>query len=143
MSSIQKLPKIFTDRCLGNKKVPERLRQNGLDVITMSEHYGEELSQKLQGDEEWLKMVGDRGWIVFTKDQGIRRNDPEKQIVVKHKVKCFSIANSKNLDGKALADRFLRNLDSIIKASLNDGPMFYNVAEHGITKVDLGFGSPP
>lgn len=139
MSSAQKLPKIFTDRCLGNNDVPERLRQNGLDVITMSEYYEEVRSQKIK-DEEWLKMVGIKGWIAFTKDQRIRRNSREKQIVIDYKVKCFSIANSKNLKGAAPADRFLKNLDSIVKASLNDGPMFCNITEHGIREIDLGLG---
>lgn len=137
MSSAQKLPKIFTDRCLGNNDVPGRLRQSGLDVVTMSEYYGEALSQKLKGDEEWLKMVGDEGWLAFTKDRNIPRNSREKQTLIEHKVKCFCIA-SKNLNGEAEANRFLKNLDAIRKSSLNDGPMFYTVNEHGITKVDLG-----
>ena len=138
MSSAQKLPKIFTDRCLGNYDVPGRLRQNGLDVITMSEYYGEADSQELK-DEEWLKMVGNKGWIAFTKDRDIARNYRNKLTVVEYKVKCFCVANQ-NLGGEAQANRFLDNLDSIRKASLKDGPIFYSVNKHGITKVDLGVG---
>ena len=137
MSSIQELPKIFTDRCLG-KKVPEKLRRSGLDVITIAEYYEETRSKELR-DEEWLKMVGIKGWIAFTKDRNISRNSREKQTLIEHKVKCFCVANQ-NLDGEAQANRFLDNLDSIRKASLKDGPMFYSVNKHGIRAIDLGLG---
>ena len=137
MSSIQELPKIFTDRCLG-KKVPEKLRRSGLDIKTISEYYGEPRSQKLK-DEEWLKMVGEKGWISFTKDRDIARNYRNKLTVVEYKVKCFCIV-SKNLKSEAEANRFLDNLDSIRKASLKDGPMFYVITESSFRKVDLGLG---
>ena len=138
MSSAQKLPSIFTDRCLGNYDVPGRLCRSGLDVITISEYYGETRSKELK-DEEWLKMVGNKGWIAFTKDRNISSNPLEKQTVIEYKVKCFCVANQ-NLDGEAQANRFLDNLDSIRKASLNDGPMFYVITESSFKEVDLGHG---
>lgn len=137
MLNTQKLPKIFTDRSLGNYIIPTKLRESGLDVVTMAEYYGERDSQQMSGDVAWLRLVGGKEWLAFTKDQNIRRNYLEKQIIVEYKVKCFSIANSKDLVGEELADIFLCNLDSIRKVSHCAGPMFYNVSKGRIRKVDL------
>lgn len=40
MSQPEQPPRFFLDRSLGRKAVPEALRADGWDVITLAEHYG-------------------------------------------------------------------------------------------------------
>ena len=40
MSQPEQPPKFFLDRSLGRKAVPEALRADDWDVITLAEHYG-------------------------------------------------------------------------------------------------------
>lgn len=40
MSGPEQPPKFFLDRSLGRKAVPELLRANGWDLVTLAEHYG-------------------------------------------------------------------------------------------------------
>ncbi len=41
MSQPEQPPRFFLDRNLGRKAVPEALRADGWDVITLAEHYGQ------------------------------------------------------------------------------------------------------
>ena len=40
MSQLEQPPRFFLDRSLGRKAVPEALRADGWDLITLAEHYG-------------------------------------------------------------------------------------------------------
>jgi hypothetical protein len=70
-------PVLFLDECLGSTDVPRVLREKGIRVEFMRDHFG--LSTP---DADWLREVGRRGWVVLTKDQRIRRRQAEFQALL-------------------------------------------------------------
>ena len=87
MSHPEGLPELFLDRSLGPVQVPRILRDSGLTLITLTEHYGRPRDQDVP-DAEWLELVGSRGWIAFTKDKRIGRLRSQRMAIVKFKVRC-------------------------------------------------------
>lgn len=59
------------DRSLGCVRVPQLLRADGWNIITLAEHYGVPADESVQ-DVEWLSLAGDRGWAALMKDDRIR-----------------------------------------------------------------------
>lgn len=53
------LPELFLDRSLGRIKVPTLLRGAGLQLVTLSEHYGVPTDETV-ADEDWLQLAGER-----------------------------------------------------------------------------------
>lgn len=129
MSHPASLPPLFLDRCLGNITVPRILRAKGLQVITLTDHYGEKESNV--PDVEWLKLVGSEGWVAFTKD-GLRRK-ANRNSLEKYKVRCFCVVNQQ-IRGEEVAQRFLDNLEMIESACLKPGPFFYAVHKNRIER---------
>lgn len=77
MSHPAALPDLFLDRSLGGIKVPALLRDAGLRLATLSEHYGVPADERV-ADTEWLELAGRMGWVVFMKDTRIRYNPAER-----------------------------------------------------------------
>ena len=138
MSHPDGLPDLFLDRSLGRIKVPQRLRAAGLRLVTLSEHYGIPADEGV-ADDEWLELAGSRGWVVFMKDTRIRYNRAEREAVKAHGVRCFCLANQ-NLTGDEMADRFLSNLEAIVRACGELGPFIYAVHRTRIEKLPIGDG---
>lgn len=134
------LPDLFLDRSLGRIKVPKLLRATGLRLVTLSEHYGVPEDENV-ADEEWLKLASARGWVVFMKDSRIRYNQRERDVVVAHSVRCFCLS-SQQLKAEEMAQRFLTNLGSIIRACEEQGPFIYAVHKTRIAPHRLGPPSP-
>jgi hypothetical protein len=132
------LPDLFLDRSLGRIKVPRLLREAGLRLLTLSEHYGIPADEGV-ADDEWLRLAGSRGWVVFMKDTRIRYNRAEREAVKSHGVRCFCLANQ-SLTGDEMADRFLSNLDAIVRACGERGPLIYAVHRTRIEKLLIGDG---
>ena len=63
------LPELFLDRSLGRMRVPSLLREAGLQLLTLSEHYGVPADEGI-ADETWLQLAGERGWAVFIRTRG-------------------------------------------------------------------------
>lgn len=139
MSHPDGLPDLFLDRSLGRVKVPRLLRDAGLRLVTLAEHYGVPEDEAVP-DEEWLALAGARGWAVLMKDTRVRYNRAERDAVVAHEVRCFCLA-SQSLAAAEMAARFLRNLDAIAAACRAAGPMFYAVHQTRIERIDLGGAS--
>lgn len=95
-------PVLFLDECLGSTDVPRALREKGIKVELLHEHFP--LSTD---DRDWLREVGRRGWVVLTKDQRIRRRQAEFQALLEAGVAAF-VLTSGNLSGTATADAFVR-----------------------------------
>ncbi len=129
------LPDLFLDRSLGRNAVAQILRSHGLRLTTLSEHYGMPQDQMV-ADETWLAEAGQRGWVVLMKDKSIRRNAPELTAVKTYEVRCFCLARQDLLSQK-MAERFLRNLDAMIKACRAPGPFIYAVHEDHLTMLRL------
>lgn len=90
MSHPDELPDLFLDRSLGRVQVARGLRAVGLRLITLAEHYGIPADERV-ADTVWLANVGARGWVVFMKDERIRRNQAERDALMKHHVRCFCL----------------------------------------------------
>jgi hypothetical protein len=90
VSQPEKPPRFFLDRSLGRKAVPEALRADGWDVITLAEHYGMPADEQV-ADTDWIKEAAKHGWPVLMKDKRIRHRPAEIAAVTEHKARCFVI----------------------------------------------------
>lgn len=129
------LPDLFLDRSLGRIQVPTLLREAGLHLITLAERYGVPEDEGI-ADETWLADAGQREEVVFLKDARVRYNPGEKDAVRRHAVRCFCLSRQ-DLTGVEMADRFLTNLDSIVRACQLPGPFVFAVQQRRIQRLDL------
>ena len=130
------LPDLFLDRSLGRIRVPQLLRDAGLRLVTLAEHYGVPADEAVV-DEDWLELAGISNWTVFMKDTRIRYNPAERSAVLRHSVQCFCLT-SQTLSSDEMARRFLDNLDSITQVCQEDsGPFIYAVHSNRIERLRL------
>jgi hypothetical protein len=127
------LPDLFLDRSLGGIKVPGLLREAGLRLVTLSEHYGIPADEAV-ADEDWLELAGSNGWAVFMKDARIRFNTAEREVVERFSVRCFCLSNQ-SLNGASMAERFLAHLGAITEACAEPGPLIYAVHQLRIERL--------
>jgi hypothetical protein len=130
------LPDLFLDRSLGRIKVPRLLRDAGLRLVTLAEHYGIPADETI-ADEEWLQLAGKQKWVVLMKDTRIRYNPAEREAVKGHRVQCFCLS-SQNLSANEMAARLLGNLDAITEACTEQGPFIYAVHTNRIERLTIG-----
>ena len=136
MSHPDGLPDLFIDRSLGRIEVPALLRNAGLRLVTLAEHYGIPADETVP-DKQWLELAGTQGWAVLMKDTRIRYNPAEREAVKSHHVRCFCLS-SQNLTGEAMATRFLDNITRITAACNEPGPFIYAVHKNRNEKLTLG-----
>ena len=84
------LPHLFIDRSLGAIQLPAILRENGVSLTTLREHYGVPADQRVE-DTAWISLTAERGWIGFHKDAAIRRNEVERLTVLATGARLFCI----------------------------------------------------
>lgn len=53
-------PHFFVDRSLGRIEVPRLLREDGWELTTLAEHYGEKTGQGVD-EGDWLSVAGEHG----------------------------------------------------------------------------------
>ncbi len=135
MSHPDGLPRLFLDRSLGSIKVPGILRQAGLCLVTLAEHYGMPRDETV-ADPEWLALVGENDWIALTKDKRIRLARENYQALITHRVRCFYISNQ-GVTGDEMAARYLRNLSRITKACARSGPFIFAVHKDRIIEMPI------
>lgn len=136
MSHPDGLPDLFLDRSLGRIKVSSLLRDAGLRLTTLAEHYGVPADEDIR-DAEWLELAGRNGWAVFMKDARIRYNRAEREAMKTYRVRCFCLSN-RNLSGVDMAGRFVDNLARITAACMERGPFVYAVHKSRIERLELG-----
>jgi hypothetical protein len=90
VSQREQPPRFFLDRSLGRKAVPEALRADGWDVITLAEHYGMPADEQVT-DTDWIEEAAKHGWPILMKDKRIRHRQAEITAVTEHKARCFVI----------------------------------------------------
>jgi len=130
------LPDLFLDRSLGRIKVPRALRDAGLRLVTLAEHYGVPADEEV-ADEEWLTLAGSKGWVVFMKDTRIRYNPAERAAVLRHSVRCFCLT-SQSLPADEMVRRFVDQIETIADACRSDpGPFIYAVHAQRIERLRL------
>ena len=135
MSHPDGLPDLFLDRSLGRIKMPRLLRDAGLRLTTLAEHYGIPADEAV-ADTTWLELAGTAGWVVFMKDARIRSRRLEREAVQRFSVRCFCITRQ-GLTAEAMAARYLDHLPAITQACGAPGPCFYAVHENRIERIDL------
>jgi uncharacterized protein with PIN domain len=126
-------PRFLLDRSLGRYIVANALRDAGLDVRTLADHYGEAAAQRV-ADEEWISCAAEHDWAVLLKDDRIRRRPGELAALRDGGVRAFCITNA-NLTGQQMADRYLANKARILRAARRDGPFIYGVYEARIERL--------
>jgi predicted nuclease of predicted toxin-antitoxin system len=101
----------LVDRSLG-RALPERMREAGVAAIGLDERYSQNAL-----DEVWLPDAGANGWIVLTKDHEIRRNFPEIDAIMVHRVGCFLLPkNLKKEEMISLALAVLMRMENICRS---------------------------
>ncbi len=104
------LPHVFVDRSLGRIAVPRLLREAGLRLTTLAEHYGIPQDETVD-DVTWLADTARLGWVAFMKDEHIRRRPTEREAVITHRARCFYLTKQ-NLPGAEMAHWLLTNLSA-------------------------------
>jgi hypothetical protein len=129
-------PRFFTDRGMGAKVVPDRLRAAGFDVVTMQDHYGVERAEGL-ADEDWIPAVTQAGMAVLTKDSKMRFNRLVVAAIVSSGARCFALARQ-DLTGPQMAQRLIDNQVKIMTiASTRPGPYFCHVHADRVDDMPL------
>jgi hypothetical protein len=129
------LPDLFLDRSLGRIQVPRLLRDSGLRLVTLAEHYGIPSDEDVS-DVDWLELAGTEGWAVLMKDARIRGRAVEREAVQAFGVRCFCITRQ-DLTAAQMVERHLNHLDAIAAACQEPGPFIYAVQERRIERLDL------
>jgi hypothetical protein len=129
------LPDLFIDRSLGRIAVPAILREAGLRLVTLAERYGIPEDETIP-DERWLADAGVRGEVVFMKDARVRYRPAEKLAIVQSRGRCFCLGRQ-DLPATEMAMRFLDNLDRIVLACVEPGPLLYSVHKERIARVEF------
>ena len=121
----QQPPRFFLDRSLGRNAVPEALRADSWDIVTLAEHYGVPADEQV-ADVDWIEEAARQGWPILMKDKRIRHRPAEIDAVVTHKARCFVITRG-DLPSADMVDRFVANRTAIFAAAAGPGPYIYSV----------------
>ena len=133
MSSPEQLPRFFLDRSLGRKAVPEALRADGWNLVTLAEHYGMPADEQV-ADADWIEEAAKRGWPILMKDKRIRHRQAEINAVIAHKARCFVITRG-DLPSADMANRFIANKTAILVAIAQPGPYIFSVQTERLMRL--------
>ena len=73
-------PRFFVDRSLGRKAVPDALRADGWDLVTLAEYYGTPTDQEV-ADTVWIEEAAKQGWPILMKDKRIRHRQGRRILI--------------------------------------------------------------
>jgi predicted nuclease of predicted toxin-antitoxin system len=82
----EETPVFFLDENLLGRNVADSLRNAGVRVELLSDHFPTQTP-----DVEWLAEVSQRGWLVLTRDMAIGVNIPEAIAVAQGNAKMFAL----------------------------------------------------
>jgi hypothetical protein len=133
VSQPEQQPRFFLDRSLGRKAVPEALRTDGWDLITLAERYGMPADEQV-ADTEWIEEAAKRGWPILMKDKRMGQRQAEITAVAEHKARCFVITRG-DLPSADMAQRFIANRAAILAAAAQPGPYIYSVQTDRISRL--------
>lgn len=126
-------PEFLIDRSLGRKHLAAALRELGHTVHTLASIYGEAEAQTLD-DEVWLTDAGNADWVVLMKDDAIRRRPAERDALASAGVRAFCLTNAQ-LRQAEQTERFVGNLDRILRQAESAGPYIYGVYDGYIKRL--------
>jgi PIN like domain len=133
VSSLVQPPRFFLDRSLGRKAVPEALRADGWDIVTLAEHYGMPADEQV-ADTDWIQEAANQGWPILMKDKRIRHRQAEINAVVQHKARCFVITRG-DLPSAEMANRFIVSKAAIFAAIAEPGPYIFSVQTDRLSRL--------
>ncbi|MFC6706178.1 hypothetical protein [Flexivirga alba] len=128
--------RFFVDRSLGRRQVPDALRADGWDLVTLSEHYGIPTDETVD-DVEWLELAGRQHWPVLMKDEKIRYRPAERAAVIEHGVSAFYLTSG-NLSGAQMSELYISHRDAIWRLAVAPGPSLFAVSRTGVRAINLG-----
>ena len=128
-------PTFFVDRSLGRVQVPRLLRAAGWSLLTMAEHYGEQVGQGVE-DTDWLHLAGEQGWPVLVKDEKIRYRPAERAAIVRHGVRAFYLTSG-NLSSQQMADVVIASRAVVWTLAAEAGPALFAVSRGSVRRIDL------
>lgn len=127
--------RFFLDRGLGNRILPDGLRDAGWRLETMNERYGASVAQTIS-DVDWIRDAAARGEAILCKDRAIARVPLEADAIYYSQARVFVVASSQ-ITGAQMLDRLLRNQEAIIRMAAREGPYVMGVYEHRISRLRL------
>ena len=125
----------FLDRSLGRRQVPNALREDGWDLVTLAEHYGIPTDETVR-DVEWLELAGRQGWPVLMKDEKIRYRPAERAAVIAHGVTAFYLTSG-NLSSSQMSGSYIAHRETIWRLAIERGPSLFAVSREGVRKIQL------
>lgn len=128
-------PHFFVDRNLGRRQVPELLRAEGWDLVTLAEHYGIPADESV-ADVDWLQVAGGRGWPVLMKDERIRYRPAERAALLTHGVRAFCLTSG-NLTGREMAELFIRHRADVWGHAAGPTAALFSISRTALRQVDL------
>ena len=109
----------FLDEGLGRYEVAQALRLAGYQVVPHHELFVEPGTP----DEEWLPKVGELGFVVLSKDDAIRLNHGQKQILLAANVRAFFLGRA-DASGSGMAAAFLSAAPRMIRVAQTEPRAF-------------------
>ncbi|HEV3024178.1 MAG TPA: hypothetical protein VGX76_16995 [Pirellulales bacterium] len=122
----------FLDQCLGQHLVAQALRDAGVEVELLTDHFNDDVS-----DDEWLAEVGSRNWVALTKDKRIRRRPAELAALMKGNTRTF-LLTAGNIRGADMAQAIVSALPRM-KQFVRDfpAPFVATIAKSGTVRMLL------
>ena len=119
----------LVDRSLGRNYVVDALRNAGVQVEALDDHFPQNAP-----DSKWLGEAGRRQWIVLTKDQAILRNQYERELTLRAGVRAF-ILTRQDLSGTEMAKLFVDSLPGMRhRIAREAAPFIYSISRGGTFK---------
>ncbi len=119
----------LVDHCLGTRKLPELLRDAGVQV-----KLHKDVALPNAPDEDWIPEAAARGWVILTQDAQMSRNPFEMEVLSEHKARYVSLGSAQlTADEQAsILLAHIQRLDSLLAAVIP--PVFCRVTK---TQVSL------
>lgn len=92
--------------------IADKLRAEGLTVITHFDEFPDTESVAELDDSEWLREIGRRGWVILTKDQHFDWNQIELAGLLESGTSCFVLTGG-NMTGEQMSEAFLKAMPSM------------------------------
>lgn len=127
----------FTDRNLGARTVPNRLRDAGWNIVTMNEMYGAQAGEHVK-DPDWIKAGTERGFILLCADASMAAVPIEARTIRMCSARVFALARrNAQLGASEQGDLFLQNEMKIRQLALREGPYSFAVGRSGLCEQSL------
>lgn len=123
---------------MGTITVPDGLRALGLEVVTLSERYGEQQGQRL-ADVDWMPDVAAEGEVALMSDSIHKKRDTEAAVLRSCGLRAFVVNAS--LPAAETVERFRTSLAAIERACRRPGPFVYRLHPARIERLVIRGGS--